>query len=100
MYVDHDHWGRDESEFVVSFEQDRYLGPTDKDLKPLFVEENWATETRFISIQSFRGETSIKDTDVFENAAIFPNRHNAALAVQWHRKECGDRGRTYDIRSL
>lgn len=96
MYLDHDHWGRDEADFVVTFEQDRYLGSTEDGLAPLFIEENYRTETRFIRI---RWE-SVTDTDSFEEAAIFPDRHEAALAVQWHRKECGDRGRVYDIRPL
>ena len=96
MLLDHDHWGRDESEFVVSFEQDRYLGLTDDGFGPLFIEDNYRPETRFIRI---RWE-SVTDTDAFEDAAIFPDRHEAALAVQWHRKEYGDRGRVYDIRPL
>lgn len=100
MFLDHDHWGRDESEFVVSFERDRYIGPTDDGLAPLFLEENYRIETRFISILSLGGEACIKDSDVFEDAAIFPNRHEATRAVQWHRQECGDCGRVYDIRPL
>ena len=96
MYLDHDHWGRGESEFIVSFVRDRYIGPTDGGLAPLFIEENYRPETRFISIRC----ESVCDTDAFEEAAIFPDRHNAALAVQWHRKERGDRGQLYDIRPL
>lgn len=97
MYLDHDHWGRDESEFVVSFEQDRYIGPSGDGLAPLFLEENYRVETRFLHIWACHGEKYIKDTDAFGNAAIFPNRHEAARAVQWHRQECGDRGQLYDI---
>lgn len=97
MYLDQDHWGPDQSEFVVSFEKDRYAGSiTDGDLKPLFLEEHWCTETRFIQIYCER----VIDTLNFEEAAIFPDRRNAALAVQWHREEWGDRGWIYDIRPI
>ena len=96
MFLDHDHWGRDESFFIVEFQKDRYIGPLDQDLKPLFVEENWTTETRFIEIYC----ESIRDTLNFDEATIFPNRHNAVMAIQAHREKWGDRGRVYDIRTV
>lgn len=94
MYLDHEHWGQDDSDFVVSFGKDRYAGPPlNGDLKPFFLEEHWCTETRFIQIYCGR----VIDTLNFEDAAIFADRHEAARAVQWHRKERGDRGQVYDI---
>lgn len=97
MYLDQDHWGPDQSDFVVSFESDRYAGPTlDGDLKPFYLEEHWCTETRFIQIYCGR----VIDTLNFQDAAIFPDRHEAALAVQWHRREFGDKGRIYETRPV
>lgn len=96
MFLDDNHWGRDEADFVVTFERDQYIGSTSEGIAPLLVEENYRVETRFLCIR----RDDIADTTDFKEAAIFPDRHEAARAVQWHRQECGDRGQLYDIRPV
>lgn len=96
MWTDLEDWGRPLAGYVVKFTRDRYHGPTDDGLEPLFAPENYHLETRYIYI---RGEIVADTTDI-EDAAKFDHPHEAAKAIQLHRAECGDVGRLYEITPL
>ena len=94
------HIGFADRNFIISFGNATFVELLADIVNALTFEENYRVETRFLHIWACHGEKYIKDTDAFGNAAIFPNRHEAARAVQWHRQECGDRGQLYDIRPI